>query len=447
MKRIKNPEKILYRTVSKNERLMFILTNIFCYVLIFCILAVATTFIISNVIMSSAKNEIKTSLDLINASQTRDGSVDNRMINEVNKRMTMQLYDEDGNLAVNIGVFGVETGGEIAKDEYGLIVANYVVDGEAPNDVDRGDVYLLAYNTDVDWIYTSRIPGQPQTQVHITNVTFYMDVNSEMQIRSRVVRIYVVSVIAILVLALVVSFWASRFVIKAIMEAFEKQTNFVSDASHELRTPLAIIQSKLENVLSHSEATVMDVSDDLAVSLNEVIRLSKLTNNLLTLSRSDREKIDLDLQETDVYNLVLQTAEPFVEIGAMSGKSIDFDCEHIVANIDKDKINQILVIFLDNALRYTDEGDKITVHLAKVKEELILSVKDTGIGISEETKAHMFDRFYREDKARNRDTGGRGLGLAIAKALVTICNGKISAEHNSPKGTIMSIVIPLNKNK
>lgn len=447
MKRIKNPEKILYRTVSKNERLMFILTNIFCYVLIFCILAVATTFIISNVIMSSAKNEIKTSLDLINASQTRDGSVDNRMINEVNKRMTMQLYDEDGNLAVNIGVFGVETGGEIAKDEYELIVANYVVDGEAPNDVDRGDVYLLAYNTDVDWIYTSRIPGQPQTQVHITNVTFYMDVNSEMQIRSRVVRIYVVSVIAILVLALVVSFWASRFVIKAIMEAFEKQTNFVSDASHELRTPLAIIQSKLENVLSHSEATVMDVSDDLAVSLNEVIRLSKLTNNLLTLSRSDREKIDLDLQETDVYNLVLQTAEPFVEIGAMSGKSIDFDCEHIVANIDKDKINQILVIFLDNALRYTDEGDKITVHLAKVKEELILSVKDTGIGISEETKAHMFDRFYREDKARNRDTGGRGLGLAIAKALVTICNGKISAEHNSPKGTIMSIVIPLNKNK
>ena len=447
MKRIKNPEKILYRTVSKNERLMFILTNIFCYVLIFCILAVATTFIISNVIMSSAKNEIKTSLDLINASQTRDGSVDNRMINEVNKRMTMQLYDEDGNLAVNIGVFGVETGGEIAKDEYELIVANYVVDGEAPTDVDRGDVYLLAYNTDVDWIYISRAPGQPQTQVHITNVTFYMDVNSEMQIRSRVVRIYVVSVIAILVLALVVSFWASRFVIKAIMEAFEKQTNFVSDASHELRTPLAIIQSKLENVLSHSEATVMDVSDDLAVSLNEVIRLSNLTNNLLTLSRSDREKIDLDLQETDVYNLVLQTAEPFVEIGAMSGKSIDFDCEHIVANIDKDKINQILVIFLDNALRYTDEGDKITVHLAKVKEELILSVKDTGIGISEETKAHMFDRFYREDKARNRDTGGRGLGLAIAKALVTICNGKISAEHNSPKGTIMSIVIPLNKNK
>ena len=395
--------------------------------------------------MSSAKNEIKTSLDLINASQTRDGSVDNRMINEVNKRMTMELYDDAGNLAVNIGVFGIEREEAPKKDEFELIVASYYVDGDVPSDLDRGDVYLLAYNTDVDWIYIVRSPGSAPTQIHITNVIFYMDVNSELQIRARVVRIYVVSVIAILVLALVVSFWASRFVIKAIMEAFEKQTNFVSDASHELRTPLAIIQSKLENVLSHSDKTVMDVSDDLAVSLNEVIRLSKLTNNLLTLSRSDREKIDLDLQETDVYNLVLQTAEPFVEIGAMSGKTIDFDCEHIVANIDKDKINQILVILLDNALRYTDEGDKITIRLAKVKDELSLSVIDTGIGISEETKAHMFDRFYREDKARNRDTGGRGLGLAIAKALVNICNGKISADHNTPKGTIMSIIIPVNK--
>jgi len=445
VKKIKNPEKILYKTVSKNERLTFILANILCYVVIFCMLALTTTFIISNVIMSSAKNEIKTSLDLINASQTRDGSVDNRMINEVNKRMTMELYDDAGNLAVNIGVFGIEREEAPKKDEFELIVASYYVDGDVPSDLDRGDVYLLAYNTDVDWIYIVRSPGSAPTQIHITNVIFYMDVNSELQIRARVVRIYVVSVIAILVLALVVSFWASRFVIKAIMEAFEKQTNFVSDASHELRTPLAIIQSKLENVLSHSDKTVMDVSDDLAVSLNEVIRLSKLTNNLLTLSRSDREKIDLDLQETDVYNLVLQTAEPFVEIGAMSGKTIDFDCEHIVANIDKDKINQILVILLDNALRYTDEGDKITIRLAKVKDELSLSVIDTGIGISEETKAHMFDRFYREDKARNRDTGGRGLGLAIAKALVNICNGKISADHNTPKGTIMSIIIPVNK--
>lgn len=398
--------------------------------------------------MSSAKNEIKTSLDLINASQSRDGKVDNRIINEVNKRMTVELYDEEGNLVANIGVFGIESSTSLQKDEFELIVASYYID-EAPREAsDKDNVYLLAYNTDVSWIYESRAnPGSAPVQTKVTNVSFYMDVNSELQIRARVVRIYIVSVIAILILALVVSFWASRFVIKAIMEAFEKQTNFVSDASHELRTPLAIIQSKLENILSHSDKTVMDVSDDLAVSLNEVIRLSKLTNNLLTLSRSDREKLDLDLQETDVYNLVMQTAEPFVEIGAMSGKLIDFDCEHIIANIDKDKINQVLVILLDNALRYTDEGDKITVHLSKVKDELYLSVKDTGIGISEETKAHMFDRFYREDKARNRDTGGRGLGLAIAKALVSICGGKISADHNNPKGTIMSITIPLIKNK
>ena len=395
--------------------------------------------------MQSAQSEITNSLKIINDSQARDGTVDNRIINDVNKRMTIELYGEDGALVANIGVFGIENNEGLEADVFDLIQASYYSEEEPFGPQTQNSVYLLAYKTSVDWIYTTRAPGATPTQTKITNVCFYMDVNSELQIRERIIRIYVISVLAILVLALVASFWASRFVIGPIMDAFEKQTNFVSDASHELRTPLAIIQSKLENIMSHSDKTVLEVSDDLAVSLNEVIRLSKLTNNLLTLSRSDREKIELDLKETDVYNLVLQTAEPFVEIGAMSNKKIDFDCDHIVANIDRDKINQVLVIFLDNALRYTDEGDTITVRLAKDKDNLVLSVKDTGIGISEETKAHMFDRFYREDKARNRDTGGRGLGLAIAKALVNVCGGKISAEHNSPKGTIMSISIPLNK--
>lgn len=411
-------------------------------------LAIGTIFAISNVIMSSAKEEILRALEVINTSQTRDGSVDNRIINDVNKRMTIELYDNEGSMVANIGVFGIENADTLEKGEFTLINAYYYADGDANQDENRPSVYLLAYQTDVSWVYTTRggVPGT-QNSRQIASVTFYMDVNSELLIRERVVKIYIVSVVAILILALLSSFLASRIVMKPVMEAFQKQTNFVSDASHELRTPLAIIQSKIENVLSHSDETVMDVSDDLAVTLNEVIRLSKLTNNLLTLSRSDRDKIDLNLEETDVYQLVMQTAEPFVEIGAISNKTIDFDCEGIVASIDKDKITQILVILLDNALRYTDEGDKITVVLHKYKDDMILSVKDTGIGISEETKAHMFERFYREDKARNRDTGGRGLGLSIANALVHLCGGKISADHNNPKGTIVSLTIPVGKNK
>lgn len=410
-------------------------------------MAVATIFIISDVIMSSAENEIKVALRVINDSQAREGSVDNRIINDVNKRMTIELYDSDGQMVVTIGVFGIENKGTLEKNEFELIEATYYSE-DNPGPRERGNVFLLAYPTDVNWTYVNRgIPGSSPTTYDVASVVFYMDVNSELQIRSNVVKVYIVSVIVILALALLTSFWTTRLGMKPIMEAFEKQTNFVSDASHELRTPLAIVQSKLENILSHSDKTVMDVSDDLAVSLNEVIRLSKLTNNLLTLSRSDREKFDLDLRETDVYSLVLQTAEPFVEIAAMSNKSINFDCEQMVEFIDRDKVNQVLVILLDNALRYTDEGDKIIVELKRVKDEMLLCVKDTGIGISEETKEHMFDRFYREDKARNRDTGGRGLGLSIAKALVSFCGGKISADHNVPKGTIMSIYIPLGKNK
>lgn len=446
MKRIKNPEKTLYRNISKKERSYFIILNFACYLLIFCIFVFATVIIINRVIMKTAQDNITFAINAIDDRQTKDGNIDNRIINEVNKRMTIELYNEDGTLTANIGVFGIESGTELKKNEFQMIEAEYYAAGDPSSPQAHKKVFLLAYEIDVDWIYISRGPGG-NTSNNIKSVTFYMDVSDELLIRERVTNIFIISVVIILVLAFVATFFASRLAMMPISEALQKQVDFVSDASHELRTPLAIVQSKLENVLSHSDSTILEMSDDLVVTLNEVIRLSKLTNNLLTLSRSDREKIELELVETDITTLVMTTAEPFVEIASLNNKVIDFDCEHFVGFIDKDKVSQILVIFLDNALRYTDEGDKITICLKKVKDEMILSVKDTGIGISEETRLHMFDRFYREDKARNRDTGGRGLGLAIAKALVNVLNGKISADHNSPKGTIVSVSIPLAKKK
>lgn len=412
-----------------------------------------TIFWINRVIISNAQNEIVEALNALNERQNRDGSIDSRVINEVNKRMTVELYDGNNNLVANLGVFGIEREGELKTGEFTLIAANYFAEEEPFSPATQDKVYLLVYQVEVDWLYVSNNNpgpnqgGRSEVKSEVKVVDFYMDVSSELNIRSRMITIFIVSIVSTLFLAFFATFLVSRYAMKPIAEAFQKQTDFVSDASHELRTPLAIVQSKLENILSKSDSTILDVSDDIVITLNEVIRLSKLTNNLLTLSRSDREKIALELVEEDIYKLVLQTAEPFVEIAAMNGKKINFSCEEVVGLIDKDKINQVLVIFLDNALRYTDEGDTIEIRLKKGKDEFILSVADTGIGISNETKQHMFDRFYREDKARNRDTGGRGLGLAIAKALVNVCNGKISADHNTPKGTIMTIVIPLSSVK
>ena len=104
-----------------------------------------------------------------------------------------------------------------------------------------------------------------------------------------------------------------------------------------------------------------------------------------------------------------------------------------------------MIIILDNALKYTNEGDEIIISLRNGMFDAIIEVADTGIGITEETKEKIFERFYREDKARSRQTGGNGLGLSIAKTIVTDMKGKISVDHNSPKGTKFTITFPKTK--
>src|SRR5690606_7642810 len=141
---------------------------------------------------------------------------------------------------------------------------------------------------------------------------------------------------------------------------------------------------------------------DLAIALKEISRLNRLTNDLLTLARSDNETTELDISEFYLDELVKQALEPFVELAQMQNKKVNYIGESIIASADRMKIYQLLIILLDNALLYTNEHDEITVRLAHTSSEIIIEVIDTGIGISDYTKDRIFERFYREDKARSR---------------------------------------------
>lgn len=276
----------------------------------------------------------------------------------------------------------------------------------------------------------------------ITYIKIYMNVDGEVYSRNEIIKVYVICVMSIFVLSGIASYLLSRETMKPIVDSLEKQFNFVSDASHELRTPLAIVQSKIENILADSTKSVYDVSEDLAISLKEVARLKRLTDDLLILARNDDQNITLDLEYVNLTELVKQAIEPFAELSTLQNKNFYFAGENIITRADINKINQIVIILLDNALIYTNEGDNIDFTLTDNSSEIIIEVADTGIGISEHTKEHIFDRFYREDKARNRETGGNGLGLSIAKALVKAHKGKIIVNHNKPKGTKFTIVLP-----
>ena len=150
------------------------------------------------------------------------------------------------------------------------------------------------------------------------------------------------------------------------------------------------------------------------------------------------EKINLNI-------ILSEIIEPFIEIASFEERELMYNGEDVDVLVDKDKIRELMIILLDNALKYTNEKDEIHITLKSGMFDAIIEVADTGIGISDETKVKIFERFYREDKARSRKTGGNGLGLSIAKTIVTDLKGKIHVDHNHPKGTKFIITLPKTK--
>ncbi|MGQ4574768.1 sensor histidine kinase [Leuconostoc pseudomesenteroides] len=245
-------------------------------------------------------------------------------------------------------------------------------------------------------------------------------------------------------MAVLVSYVISRFNMRPILKSWQQQQDFVNNAAHELRTPMAVIQGKLENMLMKPEATVRDQSNAIILSLSEVRRLTSLTNNMLTLAKSGSNMTKIEKKATNVSEFLGEIIAPYEEMAQFDGKkvtlNVDVDQEVF---IDQKRIHQLLVLLLDNALKYSDEGALVSVKAGIEKKKFILSVADTGRGISDEAKKHVFDRFYREDKTGNRETGGTGLGLSIAEWVVQAHGGKITVLDNTPQGTIFRIALPL----
>ena len=274
-------------------------------------------------------------------------------------------------------------------------------------------------------------------------VQLLINVDSENELVSHYFDIITVAILSGITMSIVASYILSKKTLVQIAETLKKQMEFVQNASHELRTPLTIIQAKQELLLQEPDAKIIDKSEEIMLTLNETKRLTKLTKDLMTLARADENNIKLNKEKTDVDELIEGLAKPYIEMAELEEKQITLNLQYNEeANLDSNKIYQVMVILLDNAIKYTEKGDNIEISTFSKDGKCVIEVKDTGIGISEEAIKHIFDRFYREDKARNRETGGSGLGLSIADVIIKAHNGTIKASHNKPKGTIFTIRLP-----
>ena len=264
-------------------------------------------------------------------------------------------------------------------------------------------------------------------------------------------QLIVVVMASFWILSLLASLYLARVSVKPLLESMQKQQSFVENASHELRTPLAVLQNRLETLFRKPEATIMESSESIASSLEEVRNMRLLTTNLLNLARRDDGiKPDLGEVQPEFFNTIFTNYEM---IATENHKVFHFE-NRIKRTIITDKLllKQLMTILFDNAVKYTEEDGEINFVITATDRNLYLTVSDDGIGIPQADKKKIFDRFYRVDKARTRQKGGFGLGLSLAKQIVDALKGSISVKDNKPHGTIFEIKIaiqtpPKRKNK
>ncbi|EOH76009.1 sensor histidine kinase [Enterococcus malodoratus] len=256
--------------------------------------------------------------------------------------------------------------------------------------------------------------------------------------------ILILCMIAFWLISIGISFYISKMNMQPIMNSWRKQQEFVENASHELRTPLAIIQNSLQQLFTRPDHTILEESEPIAQALNETRRMNSLTEDLLILARSDSNQLLLQKEDVDPKAFIQQLAQPFQEIAEMNDKQFILEnfADQSIA-VDEKRIHQVLVILLDNALKYTEAKEKIVLQSAISNDNWLIEVKNNGPSISDEDKKHIFERFYREDRSRSKETGGYGLGLAIAKQIINQHKGKLTVRDWQPKGVVFQIRLPL----
>jgi len=223
--------------------------------------------------------------------------------------------------------------------------------------------------------------------------------------------------------------------------AFEQQSRFTTDASHELRTPLAVILSHTELALSRQRSGE-DYREALEACRRASQRMTSLIDSLLLLARFDSHESELQLQPLDLEHVTLDTVDLIRPLAEQRGISIGTSTSPTGVFGDRDRLSQVLTNLLSNAIRYNHEGGSVDVSVGEQNGHGVIRVKDTGIGIAADELPHIFERFYRVDKARSRVDGGCGLGLAICQSIVEAHDGTITATSQPEEGTTIEVHLP-----
>jgi signal transduction histidine kinase len=286
-------------------------------------------------------------------------------------------------------------------------------------------------------LYTMRVndeEGRPAALVQVARST-----EPEHQTLGNLLTGLLLGGVGGLLLAAIGGWFLAGKSLRPLRDAFDRQHAFVADASHELRTPLAVIRANAE-YLNQQQPDNPEVQD----IVSETERLSALVDTLLAVARGDSAERGAIREPLDLGDVVSSSATAMQPLAA--GRGIDLTVaagEGLRVQGDREQLRQLVIILVDNALRYTAAGGRVHVYAGNENGNALVTVHDTGIGMPEEAQARVFERFYRADDARNRESGGAGLGLAIAEELVHGHGGRISVESTPGAGSTFTVRLPL----
>jgi two-component system, OmpR family, sensor histidine kinase CiaH len=307
----------------------------------------------------------------------------------------------------------------------------------------NGKIWQYTLSPD-NYNYSINENGQPPVTNTINTgyrVTF-LDVTESLQTLRQLLVTFIIVGLAMLVIILIISLYFANRAIKPIAEAWEKQKQFVADASHELKTPLAIINANSDALLANQEETIKNQKKWLDYIKVETGRMTKLINNMLYLAKAENANVPVvhtTFDFSNVVNSVILSMEAVAfEKGIQLSQTIEPD---IMAKGDPEQIQQVVVILLDNAIKYTNDKGHIDISVKKMKHQAVFSIQNNGKGIKKRDLPRIFDRFYRPDPSRTQDSGGFGLGLSVARAILDKMGGKISATSVENESTTFTFTL------
>ena len=338
--------------------------------------------------------------------------------------VSVLLYDSDGKILNALDAFV----------QFGTLSSTF--DEDSIGEIKDQKITTIFGQTEKYHVLTVKVNSTEYPS--IAYATFLVSVRQLDEANERYVTITITVMIIFWIISIVASVYLANWTRKPIMESYEKQKSFVENASHELRTPLAVLQNRLESLFRRPDATILDNSESIAASLDEVRNMRILTTNLLNLARRD-DGLNVEIEDIkpETFNEIFENYDMIAE---ENGKTfIGTNLANRPVKSDRTLLKQLMTILFDNAIKYTDDDGVIEFTVKTTDKQTILTVADNGPGISDVDKVKIFDRFYRVDKARTRQKGGFGLGLSLAKQIVDVLKGDIQVKDNQPKGTIFEV--------